>query len=183
MKQEIKIYVNKKLFIFTSILIFWLCIGNWVFIYSLLTDNFREHLLPRNAAGLGVYTVMALIVFVCFLASDANAHMVFTKNGIEFRRWFKKPEFHSYKEYAYVEKAFYMYYGMPQYYIVLSNWRLSELHRASINGVAATPNCIKIRYKKKEYEALMSIVPPRIASTIRAKFNDVPFGKFDFLFL
>ena len=76
-----------------------------------------------------------------------------------------------------------MYYGMPMYYIVLSNWRLSETQRASINWGASTVDCIKIRYKKKEYEALMSIVPPRITSTIRAKFSDVPFGKFDFLFL
>ena len=182
MEKRVNIYCNKKLFVGWIIFMLGL-FAIWMFLYWLLTNHFTERILPRNAVGLGGITVLFLIAFITWLFIGTEANMIFTKEGIEFRRWFKKPEFHPYRDYPYVEKAFYMYYGMPMYYIVLSNWRLSELQRASINWGSSTVDCIKIRYKKKEYEALMSIVPPRIASTIRAKFNDVPFGKFDFLFL
>ena len=183
MEQRVKIYCNKKVFVGWIIIILVVHVGGWIFLYWLLTNHFTEKVLPCNVILLGAMTTLNLICIITWLFMGTEAHMIFTKEGIEFRRWFKKPEFHPYRDYPYVEKAFYMYYGMPMYYIVLSNWRLSETQRASINWGASTVDCIKIRYKKKEYEALMSIVPPRIASTIRAKFNDVPFGKFDFLFL
>ncbi len=182
MEQRVKIYCNKKVFVLMS-LIMLSFIGWDVFLFYLATDHFT-HAIPKDTYFvLGLCTFLTLGALIAGLSGGTDARMILTKEGVEFRRWFKKTEFHPYKDYPYVEKAFYMYYGMPIYYIVLSNWRLSETQRASINWGSSTVDCIKIRYKKKEYEALMSIVPPRIASTIRAKFSDVPFGKFDFLFL
>ena len=109
--------------------------------------------------------------------------MIFTKEGVEFRRWFHKPEFHPYKHYPYIQKAFWIYYGMPVYYIVLSNWRLTEEQRTAVNWGPASVDCIKIRYRKKQYEALLSIVPPQVASKLRAQFQDVEVSKLDFLIL
>ena len=39
---------------------------------------------------------------------------------------------------------------------------------------------IKIRYNKKNYERLLSIVPSRIALSLQAQFKDIPPKRFNF---
>ena len=182
MEKRVKIYCNKKVFVATLVLVLTF-IAIDVFFFYLATEHFTSQIPTNSYSILAPFSFLVLAAVILALSMGTDARMILTKEGVEFRRWFKKTEFHPYKDYPYVEKAFYMYYGMPMYYIVLSNFRLPEKYRTAINFGPSTNDCIKIRYKKKEYEALMSIVPPRIASTLRAKFNDVPFGKFDFLFL
>ena len=182
MEKRVKIYSNKKLFISQIVLMLAMLTAFIVIMYGITYGFTTRSLLVGDAAiALGGFAITLSIFCAACILSGNDAHMIFTKEGVEFRRWFKKTEFHPYKDYPYVEKAWHLYYGMPQYYIVLSNFRLPEKYRSAINWSKSSSEFIKIRYKKKEYEALLSIVPPRIASTIRAKFSDVPFGKLDFL--
>ena len=117
---------------------------------------------------------------ILFLYTGCNAHMVFTKDGIEYRQIFRKTEVHTYKEYPYVNKALYPYYGLPMYYMVLSNRRLRDAELCQINNVRVGPGMIKIRYNKKNYERLLSIVPSRIALSLQAQFKDIPPKRFNF---
>ena len=117
---------------------------------------------------------------IYFLYNGVDAHMIFRKDGVEFRQAFRKTEVHTYKEYPYVNKAFYPYYGLPMYYMVLSNRRLRDAELCQINNVRVGPGMIKIRYNKKNYERLLSIVPSRIALSLQAQFKDVPPKCFDF---
>ena len=112
--------------------------------------------------------------------TGCNAHMIFTKDVIEYRQAFRKTEVHTYKEYPYVSKAFYPYYGIPVYYMVLSNRRLRDAELCQINNVRVGPGMIKIRYNKKNYERLLSIVPSRIALSLQAQFKDIPPKRFNF---
>lgn len=175
--------MNKKLLVMTfAIGIMMITIVGWILF--ILTKGFtvpvsKNDILPFSL----IFVVPAIICIICLPTLGNDARMIFTKEGIEFRRWFHKPEYHPYRHYPYVQKAFYLYYGIPMYHIVLSNWRLTEAQRTDINWVPSSVDCIKIRYKKKEYEALLSIVPPEIASKLRALFQDVPFSKYDFLLL
>lgn len=181
MKQSVKIYMNKRLLVMTFAFgILEISIVGWLL--YLFTDGFTVSMSRNNSLPFSVLIVVpAIICIICLSTLGNDAHMIFTKDGVEFRRWFHKPEFHPYEHYPYVQKAFYLYYGMPVYHIVLSNWRLTEAQRTDINWVPSSADCIKIRYRKKQYEVLLSVVPPQIASKIRVLFQDIEVSKFDFL--
>ena len=80
----------------------------------------------------------------------------------------------------YRNKALYMNWGFPVYYMVLSNRRLRDAELCQINNVRVGPGMIKIRYNKKNYERLLSIVPSRIALSLQAQFKDIPPKRFNF---
>ena len=96
--------------------------------------------------------------------------MDFTRDAVEFRQIFRKKEVHTYKEYAYVNKALYMNWGCPVYYMVLSNRRLRDAELCQINNVRVGPGM----------ERLLSIVPSRIALSLQAQFKDIPPKRFNF---
>ena len=182
-EQSVKIYWNKKVFIGWIILLIVLFGGTFVFLLMELTEHCTTKIPSYGIKLLLVHAAFAIPCVTIWLFSGTEAHMIFTKDGVEFRKWFHKPEFHPYKHYPYIQKAYYMYYGMPVYYIVLSNWRLTEAQRTAVNWGPASKDCIKIRYRKKQYEALLSVVPPEVAAKIRAQFQDVEVSKLDFLIL
>lgn len=182
MKQQntaIKIYFNKKLFV-SGMIACALCIVPDIVIMFLTTNGFTEWI---NKALFFVFLFMFPMVLsmpFIMLYTGCNAHMIFTPSGVEYRQAFKKTELHSYREYFYVNKAFYMYYGMPMYYMVLSNRRLRNEEICQINNVRVSATMLKIRYNKKNYEALLSIVPSRIALSLQAQFKDIPPKRFNF---
>ena len=180
--RRVRVYYNKKLFIAGTVLFasLALCL---LLAFAIGTKGFKTEFIGNNLDIFLIPFFACIGLYILTLCAGNNAHMIFNEKGIEFRQAFKEPVFHNYSEYAYIEKAFYPYYGIPMHYIVLSNRRLSKNELSKINNVRISPTLLKIRYNKKNCAALLSIVPPRIASTIRAKFSDVPFGKFDFLFL
>ena len=157
---KVTIYYNKTLFIGCMIACF--CgIVPWAVILFLQTDCFRKIVLNQGVIINFCFLLLAFSMPILFLYTGCNAHMVFTKDGIEYRQIFRKTEVHTYKEYPYVNKAFYPYYGIPVYYMVLSNRRLRDAELCQINNVRVGPGMIKIRYNKKNYERLLSIVPSR----------------------
>ena len=178
-QNRVVIYYNKTLFISAIILSVILIVPTFS-IMAWVTNGFRELVTKEGFFVALVALLLALSVPIAFLYSGCNAHMVFTKNGIEYRQAFRKTEVHTYKEYPYVNKAFYPYYGLPMYYMVLSNRRLRDAELCQINNVRVGPGMIKIRYNKKNYERLLSIVPSRIALSLQAHFKDIPPKRFNF---
>ena len=177
--QKVTIYYNKTLFIGVIIVCF--CgITPWAAFLFLYTDGFKKIVLDDTFFMFTVFLLLSLSTLIIFLYTGCNAHMVFTKDGIEYRQIFRKTEVHTYKEYPYVNKAFYPYYGLPMYYMVLSNRRLRDAELCQINNVRVGPGMIKIRYNKKNYERLLSIVPSRIALSLQAQFKDIPPKRFNF---
>ena len=161
-REKVTIYYNKTLFI-SAIIICVILITMPLSIMVWLTNGFRE-LGNRTGFFSTLFFLLAgLAMPIYFLYNGVNAHMVFTKDGIEYRQIFRKTEVHTYKEYPYVNKAFYPYYGLPMYYMV-----------------RVGPEMIKIRYNKKNYERLLSIVPSRIALSLQAQFKDIPPKRFNF---
>ncbi len=179
-KAAIKIYFNKKLFVSGMILIA-IFLGSWFALLYVATDAFTVWL-TRGDDILFFLLQLAVSCIVSFLIlyTGCNAHMIFTEDGIEYRQAFKKTELHSYREYFYVNKAFYMYYGMPMYYMVLSNRRLRNEEICQINNVRISATMLKIRYNKKNYEAVLRMVPSRIALSLQAQFKDIPPKRFNF---
>ena len=177
--KKVTIYYNKTLFIGVIIVCF-CCIAPWAAFLFLYTDGFKKIVLDDTFFMFTVFLLLSLSTLIIFLYTGCNAHMVFTKDGIEYRQIFRKTEVHTYKEYPYVNKAFYPYYGIPVYYMVLSNRRLRDAELCQINNVRVGPGMIKIRYNKKNYERLLSIVPSRIALSLQAQFKDIPPKRFNF---
>ena len=178
-REKVTIYYNKTLFIGVIIVCF-CCIMPWAVFLFLYTDGFKKIVLDDTFFMFTVFLLLSLSTLIIFLYTGCNAHMVFTKDGIEYRQIFRKTEVHTYKEYPYVSKAFYPYYGLPMYYMVLSNRRLRDAELCQINNVRVGPEMIKIRYNKKNYERLLSIVPSRIALSLQAQFKDIPPKRFNF---
>ena len=178
-RGKVTIYYNKTLFIGVMIVCF-CCITPWAVFLFLLTDGFKKIVLDDTFFMFTVFLLLSLSTLIIFLYTGCNAHMVFTKDGVEYRQAFRKTEVHTYKEYPYVNKAFYPYYGLPMYYMVLSNRRLRDAELCQINNVRVGPGMIKIRYNKKNYERLLSIVPSRIALSLQAQFKDIPPKRFNF---
>ncbi len=179
-QKKIKLYFNKKVFVILTMFVCLFFCAYFV-ILSVATADFTEQLEGDDITFFIVGAGLVLFNLISYLFTGCDAHMVFTEEGIEFRQIFKKTEFHSYREYAYVEKAYYPYYGMPMWYMVLSNRRLRNEERCQINAVSVSPSMIKIRYNKKNYEAVLSIVPSRIALSLKAQFKDIPAKRFNFL--
>ena len=178
-REKVTIYYNKTLFIGVIIVCF-CCIAPWAAFLFLYTDGFKKIVLDDTFFMFTVFLLLSLSTLIIFLYTGCNAHMVFTKDGIEYRQIFRKTEVHTYKEYPYVNKAFYPYYGLPMYYMVLSNRRLRDAELCQINNVRVGPGMIKIRYNKKNYERLLNIVPSRIALSLQAQFKDIPPKRFNF---
>ena len=178
-REKVTIYYNKTLFIGVIIVCF-CCIMPWAVFLFLYTDGFKKIVLDDTFFMFTVFLLLSLSTLIIFLYTGCNAHMVFTKDGIEYRQIFRKTEVHTYKEYPYVSKAFYPYYGLPMYYMVLSNRRLRDAELCQINNVRVGPGMIKIRYNKKNYERLLSIAPSRIALSLQAQFKDIPPKRFNF---
>ena len=178
-REKVTIYYNKTLFIGVIIVCF-CCIMPWAVFLFLYTDGFKKIVLDDTFFMFTVFLLLSLSTLIIFLYTGCNAHMVFTKDGIEYRQIFRKTEVHTYKEYPYVSKAFYPYYGLPMYYMVLSNRRLRDAELCQINNLRVGPGMIKIRYNKKNYERLLSIVPSRIALSLQAQFKDIPPKRFNF---
>lgn len=178
-KESVVIYYNLTLFV-SAIIYIAVCVGAFLVLLCVGTRTFTIPLTKEAVIFFSTGFVLVTIILIILLYTGCNAHMVFTKDGIEFRQAFKKTEFHSYREYAYVEKAFYMYYGMPMYYMVLGNRRLRNEEVCQINNVRPSSMLIKIRYNKKNYEAVLSIVPSRIALSLQAQFKDIPAKRFNF---
>ena len=180
MKQEkVTIYFNKTLFI-SYIIICTYCIVPWCVFLYFQTNGFREMVIDEGFYTIAVFLLLSFSMPIIAICSGCNAHMVFTKDGVEYRQLFRKTEVHAYTEYAYVNKAFYLYYDIPVYYMVLSNRRLRDAELCQINNVRVGPGMIKIRYNKKNYERLLSIVPSRIALSLQAQFKDIPPKRFNF---
>ena len=178
-REKVTVYFNKTFFISGMI---WslCCILPWIVFLYFQTDGFREVILDEGFFILAVFLLLACSLPIILLYTGCNAHMVFTKDGVEYRQAFRKTEVHTYKEYPYVNKAFYPYYGLPMYYMVLSNRRLRDAELCQINNVRVGPGMIKIRYNKKNYERLLSIGPSRIALSLQAQFKDIPPKRFNF---
>ena len=178
-QNKVVIYYNKTLFISTMVWCAILISAYSAMLFS-CTNGFREFLNKDVFFILLFFFFIVLSFPILFLYTGCNAHMVFTRDGVEFRQIFRKKEVHTYKEYAYVNKALYMNWGFPVYYMVLSNRRLRDAELCQINNVRVGPGMIKIRYNKKNYERLLSIVPSRIALSLQAQFKDIPPKRFNF---
>ena len=178
-REKVTIYYNKTLFICGMIACFCCITPCCVFLF-LLTDGFRKIVLNDTFFMFAAFLLLSFSMLIIAFYTGCNAHMVFTKDGVEYRQIFRKTEVHTYKEYPYVNKAFYPYYGIPVYYMVLSNRRLRDAELCQINNVRVGPGMIKIRYNKKNYERLLSIVPSRIALSLQAQFKDIPPKRFNF---
>ena len=107
-REKVTIYYNKTLFIGVMIACF-CCIVPWAVILFLQTDCFRKIVLNQGVIINSCLLLLSLSTLIIFLYTGCNAHMVFTKDGIEYRQIFRKTEVHTYKEYPYVNKAFYPY--------------------------------------------------------------------------
>ena len=178
-REKVTIYYNKTLFISTMFVSALLIVIDVIFMIG-FTNGFQE-LVNKGAFLFFLFFFPFLLLFpVYFLYNGVNAHMVFTKDSVEYRQAFRKPEVHAYTEYAYVNKAFYLHSGFPAYYMVLSSRRLRKDEVWQINNVRVGPGMIKIRYNKKNYERLLSIVPSRIALSLQAQFKDIPPKRFNF---
>ena len=145
-----------------------------------LTNDFQEKMPLGNAICFWLAGICSIVMWVGILYAVA-VYAEFSESGIRIGNFFKKYTEKPYKHYPYVQKAWYDYYGMSIYYIVLSNRRLTTAEQMSINNVKNSSDMIKLRYNKRSFETLQKVLPKEMAATLRAEFRGIPARRITFI--
>lgn len=182
-KRRITIHTNKTLHIELIIYEFILLIGIPLIVLVANKGNLIENIFAVDPAG-------CLFVVLCFIcgaiiyilaAPTISTKIVITNEGAKLSRPFRKSVYHPWDFYTNCEKAYYLYYGMPSYYIVLSNFKLKTDELCHINGMEMNDRCIRIKYNKKNFDALMQMLPPKFAVQLENQFKDIKAPKINFI--
>ena len=108
------------------------------------------------------------IVFICTVSD----RIFFEEDGIVYKKLFGKSTYISYRELAYIERAYYRSYWVRYYYLVLSNRHLTSFELTHINRVTSNPPTIKIQYNKKTMAFLAEVLPPKMGNQVKVLFKD-----------
>lgn len=178
--KKITIYANKSLlslfaFAFLGISAFFpAMLGYFIIVFPKTSDKIL------CGVFILVFWVIAFAMSYVFLPK-AGAKIIISKEQIELKRPFKGSDFHPWSFYTNCDKGYYLYYGMPSYYIVLSNFKLRTDELSHINRMEMSDRCIRIKYNKKNYDALMKMLPPKLAVSLENQFKDIKAPKVNFI--
>ncbi len=122
----------------------------------------------------GCLAILAMILFMvivmCCITPRWFLLITFDENGVTYRPLFRKGIQMKYSDYPRIQYAYYMHgNGVAAYkvhFFVLTDRRLSYAESSHINDVAPAQNLIKIRYTRKTYQKLISVLPPTISFEI-----------------
>lgn len=122
-----------------------------------------------------MFGVLFLIFLVAVVSAVSQSICVITlaKDGISLKIPFQKRQFSGYEKYPYIFYGCYFHgnaFGMGKWvpYIVFARNRVSLDLRNQINHLKNTPEAFKIRYTKKNYDALCAMLPEKCRGKLEA---------------
>lgn len=158
--------------IFVEVLLGVMIIG---VLFSLWYDAYTGVLLvtgkPRSmhdfVASFWLLMPLYLVFTIALLAGSRRCVSFITlySDRIEFKYPFCKKQEQPYRNFPDLYRASYDWFGKHEY-IILTNQRYSYEKLTHANWIFADENTIKIRYSKKNHQALLEILPRRQKSAL-----------------
>ncbi len=127
-----------------------------------------------------INTIMIVMWIAILLSAHRWAAMIYMDNeGISYKPFLRKSNNKKYDEMPYLTKAWYnsnRYSDSEKYrkyFIVLSDEPLKDYHRSCITCLKQSENLLKIEFSKKNYDALLSILPESHRTQLESQFSDM----------
>lgn len=119
-------------------------------------------------AILGLWLI--LVLTACCITDRWCLLITIDHAGLYYRPLFRRGTYVSYANYPKVQHAYYMhgnyFLSYKVHFFVFTNKRLSEWELTHINTIPPSPDLIKIRYCKRTYEKIISVLPTWLANEV-----------------
>ncbi len=123
----------------------------------------------------GIFLIIFFIVGSCFLSllillSEMKqwlSTIYLTDKYIKLRGILKKTKIMEYSKFCNVYYGFVCVRGIPEWFIIISNRKMSRFELENLNKIKQTDDFIKIEYSKKRREKLMEILPRNMACQLK----------------
>lgn len=130
---------------------------------------------------IGIRIVMSslyvvIIIIMVFLSPQAFSRVIFTEKGILFKGLFRKGILYPYKKYRYVYLGQYFHgnmfgQGAVVKFIIFSQLNIATKYLYEANIIENSADIIKIRYSRKRYERIYTVVPELQKKKLKATFG------------
>ncbi len=141
----------------------------------------NEIVLTDNPVGLEITFIIPTVFMLSIqiaISPQWSTIITISNEGIHCQMLFRKNVSYQYNDYPLIYRATYVHgmVGTPSFgptivYIVLSKRRLSYEEKTNVNKLKNMNDCIKIIYRKKRYEKLLSILPYEKSRQLEAAFS------------
>jgi len=114
--------------------------------------------------------IIAVIFTVIFFLSEIKqwlSTIFVTPEYIKICTIFKKTKIMDYSKYNNVYYGTSSVRGISEWFVIISNRKMSRFELENLNGIKQTDDFIKIEYSKKRREKLMEILPQNMACQLK----------------
>lgn len=174
-----------KLTVFSDInaLFIYVCFYAFMLSISVFTVTLGYVVQPDNSL-----IVLAVLLFLCCAivgialivgAKKWAAKITLSCSGIYVKPFLKKGYSKEFGELPFVTKTWRSRSlrleteALRKYYVVISNYELSEYERSKINYLSNSQKAIKIEFNKKNYQKLLNILPESHKTQLIEQFEDL----------
>ncbi len=166
MRKRIKLHLSNYLYFGMIVLLFFIdIVAPLLGIYQYL--KFRSN----N----GIFLIIFFIVGACFLSllfflSEMKqwlSTIYITPKNIKICEILKKTKIIEYSKFCNVYYGFVYVRGILEWFIIISNRKMSRFELENLNKIKQTDDFIKIKYSKKRREQLMEILPQNMACQLK----------------
>ena len=170
-----KYFLNSKLLVFSTI-VFSILVLSSIICAILFFCGIMQATTDTGSIAAGIiftfFGVCSIGLYLIYLPTW-GAYMKFSKNGLYLITPFKKRELISFKNYHYIYKAKYFqstifHVGYCINYIVFSKKYISNFYLEHINMINNSTETIKVRYSKKNYDFLISVLPDNLKQKLHS---------------
>ena len=111
-----------------------------------------------------------ITLLIILLSKDFRqwiTRFLITENNIELRIFSKLKKTMNYDEYNQVNYGFMVIRGVPEWFIIISNRKMSRYELSNLNKIQLSDDFIKIKYSKKRRMQLQEILPENMACKLK----------------
>lgn len=126
-----------------------------------------------DKSGVITFSFFIFASFFCgilCLISEVNQWLdkfIITEDGITIKCFLKKSRLLNYSDYNRINFGYMLVNGIPEWFIIISNRKMSRFELENLNKIKQTDDFIKIKYSKKRREKLMEILPQNMACQLK----------------
>lgn len=126
-----------------------------------------------TSAGISIiifFIAISMPFVISFFISDLKqwlSTIYITDSYIKISEIFKKPKIMEYTEYNHISYGFACVRGILEWFIIISNRKMSRFELENLNKIKKSDDFIKIKYSKKRREQLCEILPENMACQLK----------------
>lgn len=166
MKKILKIHPSNYLFYGSIVLLVFIdIVGPLLIVYQFFIYRSNNEIIVFF-----FMVIIAVIFTVIFFLSELKqwiSTIYITDTHIKTCEIFKKIKIMDYAKYNNLYYGFVCVRGIPEWFIIISNRKMSRFELENLNKIKQTDDFIKIEYSKKRREKLMEILPQNMACQLK----------------